>query len=364
MNEVSMIGLDTAKNVFQLCGLNTEGAGTLERRLKRVEVAGFFRKLPPCTVALEACGGSHHWARTLLKLGHRVHLIAPQFVKRFAEGRRKTDQRDAKAVAFAAKSPDLRPVPVKSEEEQAQLAVLSARRLLVNQRTQTGNALRGHLCEFGLVARTGDSGLEGLLNKLEAGEIAVPKSALEAIAALAFQWRGLGERIARLTSQLTVAAKANTTTRRLMQVPGVGPIIATAFVLKVPEPQRFASARNCAAWLGLVCNERSSGSKRRLGGITKAGDEDLRMLLVQGAAARIVAAKRKSKTADPTADPKAGPKADPKADPTADLWLRRMIAEKPFKVAAVALAARMARTLWAMLNSGADYSPKHQAQSC
>jgi transposase len=356
MNHVSTIGLDTAKSVFQLCGLNAEGTGTLERRLKRGELVSFFRKLPPCTVALEACGGSHHWARTLSQLGHSVKLIAPQFVKRFVEGRRKTDQRDAKAVALAARSPDLRPVPVKSEEEQAQLAVLRARRLLVNQRTQTGNALRGHLCEFGLVARTGDSGLEGLLNKVEAGEIALPQAALEAIAALAFQWRGLGERIARLTSQITVAAKANTTTRRLMQVPGVGPITATAFALKVPEPQRFASARNCAAWLGLVCNEHSSGSKRRLTGISKAGDEDLRMLLVQGAAACIVAAKRKSKAVDRPVDPPVDRPVDP--------WLRRMIAEKPFKVAAVALAARMARTLWAMLSSGADYKPKQQTQSC
>ncbi len=345
MNKLSTIGLDTAKSVFHLHGIDDQGAELLSRRLKRNDLESFFRKLEPCTVALEACGASYHWARLLMTLGHQVKLVPPQFVKRFLEGSRKTDARDAKALALAGRSRDLRVVPIRSEVEQAGLAVVSARRLLVNQRTQTGNSLRGHLAEFGLVARTGDCGLEGLLNKVESGEIGVPAAALEAVAALALQWRALDERIAKLTARLEAEAKVNPKTRRLMQVPGVGPITAMAFVLKVPEPKRFAAARGCTAWLGLVCNERSSGSKRRLTGITKAGDEDLRTLLVQGAASVIVAAKRKP------------------ADASVSPWLRRIIAAKPFKVAAVALAARNARTLWAMLKTGADYDAKHRAQA-
>jgi transposase len=344
MKKLSMIGLDTAKSVFQLHCLDDAGVCAQTCRLKRSDLESYFRKLDPCVVALEACGASYHWARLLVTLGHQVKLVPPQFVKRFLEGSRKTDARDAKALALAGRSPDLRSVPIRSEAEQAGLAVLSARRLLVNQRTQTGNSLRGHLAEFGLVARTGDCGLEGLLNKVEAGEISVPAAALEAVAALASQWRALDGRIAKLTLRLTTEAKGNAKTRRLMQVPGVGPITAMAFVLKVPEPKRFAAARGCTAWLGLVCNERSSGSKRRLTGITKAGDEDLRTLLVQGAASVIVAAKRKP------------------ADASVSPWLRRMIAAKAFKVAAVALAARNARTLWAMLKTGADYDPEHRTQ--
>lgn len=352
MNKHSMIGLDTAKSVFQLHGLDEAGTCTLTRRLKRNELESFFRKLDPCVVALEACGAAYHWARLLLTLGHQVKLVPPQFVKRFLEGSRKTDARDAKALALAGRSVDVRVVPVRNEAEQAGLAVLSARRLLVNQRTQTGNSLRGHLAEFGLVARTGDHGLEGLLNKVEAGETSVPAAALEAVAALAWQWRALGERIAKLTVRLTTEARSNAKTRRLMQVPGVGPITAMAFVLKVPDAKRFAAARGCAAWLGLVCNERSSGSKRKLSGITKAGDEDLRSLLVQGAASVIMAAKRRR-----------GKDTDPGTDPGTDPWLRRMIATKKFKVAAVALAARTTRTLWAMLKTGADYDPKHHTQT-
>lgn len=335
MEEISMIGLDTAKSIFQVHGTDDKGECRLVRRLKRRDVLAFFRKLPGCTVALEACGASHYWAREIEALGHEVKLVPPRFVKLFVEGRRKTDARDAKALALAGKSPDLRAVPVKSAQRQAELLVIKARSLLVRQHTQTGNALRGHLAEFGLTARTGAKGLEELIAKVESGEAHVPDAAIAALAALLGQWRRLEEAIAKLTAQLEAQARTSETAKRLMSVPGVGPVTASVFALKVDDPQRFACGRNCAAWLGLVPNLRASAGKSRLGAISKAGDEDLRSLLVMGAASILIRAKA----------------APDKADP----WIRDIARRKPFKVAAVALAARMARTLWALTRHGGTY---------
>ena len=338
MNEISTIGMDTAKSVFQLHGIDALGDCKLLRRLKRREILAFFKKQPSCTVALEACGASHYWGREIAALGHTVKLVPPPFVKRFAEGRRKTDARDAKALAFAGRSCDLRPVPVKSAERQAELLVVTARSLLVRQHTQLGNALRGHLAEFGLTARTGEKGLEGLLDMVESGEAMLPEASLAVFAVLIGQWRRLGAEIARLTAMLIAQAKGNETVRRLMAVPGVGPVIASVFALKIDDPSRFACGRNCAAWLGLTPNEHSSGGKRRLGAITKAGDEDLRSLLVLGAATVLMRAKR--------------------APESAGSWVAGITRRRPFKVAAVALAARMARTLWALLKHGTPYEPR------
>jgi transposase len=339
MNEISTIGFDTAKNVFQLHGIDEKGDCRLVRRLKRREVLGFFAKQPACTVALEACGAAHYWGREIAGLGHAVKLVPPSFVKRFAEGRRKTDARDAKALAFAGRSAELRGVPVKSAARQAELLVVKARGLLVRQHTQLGNALRSHLAEFGLTARTGDKGLEGLIGKVESGEAALPEASLAAFAVLIGQWRSLGEDIAKLTARLLAEAKGNATVKRLMSVPGVGPVTASVFALKIDDPSRFACGRNCAAWLGLTPNEHSSGGKRRLGAISKQGDEDLRSLLVLGAATVLIRAKR--------------------APESANSWVRGILKRRPFKVAAVALAARMARTLWALLKHGGTYEPRH-----
>ena len=338
MNEISTIGLDTAKSVFQLHGIDAMGDCKLVRRLKRREVLGFFKKQPACTVALEACSASHYWGREIASLGHAVKLVPPPFVKRFAEGRRKTDARDAKALALAGRSSDLRAVPLKSAERQAELLVVKARSLLVRQHTQAGNALRGHFAEFGLTTRTGDKGLEGLIGKVESGEAGVPEAALAAFAVLIGQWRVLASGIAKLTAKLIAQAKGNETVKRLMGVPGVGPVIASVFALKVDDPGRFDCGRNCAAWLGLTPNEHSSGGKRRLGAISKAGDEDLRSLLVMGAATLLIRAKR--------------------APESASSWVRGILKRRPFKVAAVALAARIARTLWALLKHGGTYDPR------
>jgi transposase len=338
MNEISTIGLDTAKSVFQLHGIDAMGDCKLARRLKRREVLGFFKKQPACTVALEACSASHYWGREIASLGHAVKLVPPPFVKRFAEGRRKTDARDAKALAFAGRSSDLRAVPLKSAERQAELLVVKARSLLVRQHTQVGNALRGHLAEFGLTARTGDKGLEGLIDKAESGEAGLPEAVLAVFAVLIGQWHRLGNEIAKLTARLIAQARGNETVKRLMGVPGVGPVIASIFALKVDDPGRFACGRNCAAWLGLTPNEHSSGGKRRLGAISKTGDEDLRSLLVMGAASLLIRAKR--------------------APESAGSWVRGILKRRPFKVAAVALAARIARTLWALLKHGGTYDPR------
>ena len=339
MNEVSTIGMDTAKSVFQLHGIDASGDCKLVRRLKRREVLAFFAKQPACTVVLEACGASHYWGREIEALGHTVKLVPPPFVKRFAEGRRKTDARDAKALALAGRSADLRPVPVKSAARQAALLVVKARSLLVRQHTQLGNALRGHFAEFGLTARTGDKGLESLIGRVESGEAQLPETCLAAFAVLIGQWRRLAAEIAALTATLLAQARGNETVRRLMGVPGVGPVIASVFALKIDDPSRFACGRNCAAWLGLTPNEHSTAGKRRLGAITKAGDEDLRSLLVLGAATLLIRAKRNPQSAG--------------------AWVEGIRKRRPFKVAAVALAARMARTLWALLKHGATYEPRH-----
>ena len=338
MNEVTTIGLDCAKSVFQLHGIDAQGNRCLVRRLRRREVLGFFAKQPACRVALEAGGAAHHWGRALMELGHEVKLVPPPFVKRFLAGRRKNDARDAAALALAGQNRDLRAVPVKSETRQAELLIVKARGLMVRQHTQLGNALRGHLTEFGLIARQGEKGLEGLLEEVESGRAALPQAALPGLAALAGQWRALGHEIAKLTARLIQAARGDATVQRLMSVPGAGPVIATVFALKVDDPARFACGRNCAAWLGLTPGERSTGKRRRLGSITKAGDEDLRSLLVLGAASLLIRAKRHPAAADP--------------------WVRAILQRRPFKVAAVALAGRIARCLWALLKHGGLYRPQ------
>jgi transposase len=335
MDKISMIGFDTAKSVFQIHGMNDRGDCKLVRRLKRKEVLPFFKKQPACTVALEACSASHHWGREIAAFGHEVKLVPPRFIKRFTDSERKTDARDAKALALAGRAKDLRAVPVKSAERQAELLTVKARSLLVRQRTQTGNSLRSHLAEFGLIARTGDKGLESLVANVESGAAGLPKAALLAFAEFVKHWRGLGEAIAKLTADLMAKAKANPVVKRLMDIPGVGPVTAVVATLLVEDPGRFACGRDFSAWLGLVPNEHSSAGKRRIGAITKAGNEDLRSLLVLGAASILIRAKRDPASADP--------------------WVAAILKRRPFKVAATALAARNARVIWALLRRGGTY---------
>ena len=337
MSEISMIGFDTAKNVFQACCLDRHGSVVKNLRLKRRQVLEFFEKMAACTVALEACGSSYHWARQIAGLGHAVKLVPPPFLKRFLNGH-KNDARDAHALALAGGDGMLRPVPVKSEEEQAQLMGFKVRSLLVRQYTQASNSLRGQLAEFGLTANAGAKGLETLIARIETGVVTLPAQAVAAVAVLTRHWRALGFEIAKLTAALNLQIKGNERIQRLMTVPGVGPVTASVCAAKLGDPSRFACGRDFAAWLGLTPKQQSSGQKRRLASITKAGDEDLRSLLVLGAAAVLIRTKRKRDNADP--------------------WAAAILKRRPFKVAAVALAARNARTLWAILKNGSVYEPR------
>ncbi len=336
MNEITRVAIDTSKAVFTLHGVDATGHAALRRNLRRAEMRAFFEKLPPVEVVLEACGGSHHWGRWLSTLGHQVRLIPPQYVKPFVK-RGKNDRNDAEAIATAASQPSIGGVPVKSAEAQARTMLLSVRELLVRQRTQLINALRGHATEFGLVAPLGDKGLAALQTEIATTtEEVLPAAAKQALALLGREVERIAARLAEIDRKLMAQHKADPLSRRLAGIPGVGPIGALNFAWRV-EPAQFKSGRHFAAWLGLVPRERSTGGKQRLGGISRAGDERLRQLLVLGATAVI----RHAKPGRPTASP----------------WLLELLKRRPRKLAAVALANKMARILWAMMTSGKAYRP-------
>ena len=332
--ELKRIAIDTSKHVFTLCGVDGQGRVLLRRDLKRQQVEPFFKKQPTTEVVLEACGGSHHWGRTLAALGHQVRLIPPQYVKPFVK-RGKNDRNDAEAISEAAARPSMRFVPVKSASQQAAVMVLSARELLVKQRTQLANAVRGHAAEFGVIAAKGISNVALLVTQV-AQAAAVPELVKAMIAFLAEQIAQLDARIAELNKRLAALHAANPVSQLLAAVPGVGPLGALTLALTV-EARQFKSARHFAAWLGLTPREHSTGGKARLGGISREGSERLRHLLVLGATAVIKVAKPASRHATP--------------------WLTGLLARRPRKVAAVALANKMARIVWAMMASGEAYRP-------
>ena len=326
------IGLDTSKAVFTLHGVDQDEKAVLRRNVRRAEMETFFAKLPPTHVALEACGGSHHWGRRLASFGHTVQLIPPQYVKPFVR-RGKNDRNDAEAISEAAARPGMPSVPVRSAEQQADAIVLSARELLVRQRTQLVNAVRGHAAEFGIVAAKGTNQLPALLEVVAAGE-AVPDAAKAMLAFLGAQVAQLDARILDLEHRMKQQHKANPVSQLLAEIPGIGPITALSLALTI-DPGRFQSGRHLAAWLGLTPKEHSTGGRQRLGGISRAGNERLRQLLVLGATAVIRYAKPGSKTAS--------------------AWLLALLERKPRKLAAVALANKMARTVWAMMATGEAY---------
>ena len=334
MTEITRIAIDTSKSVFTLHAVDAQDRAVLRRNVKRQDLVPFFAKLPPVEVVMEACGGSHHWGRTLQALGHRVRLIPAQYVKPFVK-RSKNDRNDAQAISEAAARPGMREVAVKSAEAQARAMLLSVRELLVRQRTQMVNALRGHAAEMGLVAPVGDKGLATLRAEI-AADAHLPAAATEALGLLGGEIDRIEARLAAADAQLMAQHKADADSRRLSAIPGVGPLTALSFALRVDATQ-FESGRHFAAWLGLVPRETSTGGKQRLGGISRAGNERLRQLLVLGATAVIRHAKpgRKGGSA----------------------WLLALLERKPRKVAAVALANKMARILWAMLTSGEEYRP-------
>jgi len=326
------IAIDTSKHVFTLHGVDELERPVLRRELKRDQFEAFFSKLPAMEVVLEACGGSHHWARVLQGMGHEVRLIPPQYVKPFVK-RSKNDRNDAEAISEAAARPSMRSVAVKTVDQQAKGIIVKHREMLVGQRTQAINALRGHATEFGIVVAKGTAKVAPLLAVL-AGDMAIPAAAREMFVQMGAHIDALESRIVGLDGELAALHKAHPVSRLLAEIPGVGPMIATTMALTV-EPENFASGRHFAAWLGLTPREHSTGGKQRLGKISKAGNERLRSLLVVGAMSVIRFAKPGSKSASP--------------------WLLQLLERKPRKLAAVALANKMARIIWAMMARGEAY---------
>lgn len=340
MDQVIRIGLDTSKSVFQLHGVDRAERTVLTRKLTRTRMLAFFGRLPPCLVALEACGASHHWARELRAMGHEARLIAPQLAKPYVM-RGKNDAADAAALCEAASRPRMRFVPVKTPEEQAALMLVGIRDGLIRRRTQLSNSIRGHAAEFGLIAAKGLDRIEALLTRTQS-EPGVPDLARRLFAGLARDYAELEARVAAAEAELRAWHRADARSRRLAEMPGVGPVGASLLVMKTPDPKVFRSGRDFAAWLGLTPKDHSTAGRQRLGAITRAGDEALRSVLVAGAMSVI----RQARLG--------------RGKPSA--WLLGLLARKPLKLAAVALANKIARAAWRMMATGEAYDPARAAR--
>lgn len=334
MGEVSIIGLDLAKNVFQAHGSASDGAVVFRRKLSRAQVLKFMAAQPPCIVAMEACASAHYWGRQIGGLGHQVRLIPPAYVKPFVK-RQKNDMADAEAIAEAAARPTMRFVAVKSEDQQAAAMAYRTRDLLVRQRTQTINALRAHLAEQGIVAPAGPAHVGHLAAIIDSDDGVLPPTVRQLARLLLDQIAGLAEKVAGLDAELRRRVMTDDTARRLTTIPGVGAVTAAAITTLAPPMETFSKGRDFAAWVGLTPRQHSSGGKERLGRISKMGQRDIRRLLIVGAVAVVRWAARKG-----------APDVS---------WLGRMMARKPKMLVAVALANRMARTAWALLRKGEDY---------
>ena len=333
MGIVKTIGLDLAKSVFQVHGVDEVGAAVLRQRLTRARLLKFFAKLPPCLVGMEACASSHFWARELIALGHEVRLMPAQYVKPYVK-RGKNDAADAEAICEAVTRPTMRFVGIKTPEQQSAMLLHRVRLILSRQRTQLANALRAHLAEFGIVAPAGRNGIDLLLQLLADNDRRVPADARICLEMLAAQLRVVKEQILENDRRIMARARETELGRRLMEIPGVGPLLASAFLATVADPAIFRSGRNLAAWIGLVPRQNSSGGKERLGGISKAGNRYLRQMLIVGAMAVVRHAQRNAARRP---------------------WLVQMLGRRKPKVAAVALANKTARTIWAMMISGERY---------
>jgi transposase len=333
MTQFSRVGLDTSKAVFTLHCVDEAGKPVLRINLRRAQLIPFFRKHPSTVVAMEACGGSHHWARKLIALGHEVRLIPAQYVKPYLK-RGKNDRNDAEAICEAAGRPGMRFVLAKTEDQQAQAMVMKVRNTLIDQRTQLINALRGHAAEFGVIAAKGTSKIPPLLAEI-AAETTIPAIAREMMALLGQQIDHLNSQVAELEARFAAMHQANALSQLLATAPGIGPVIGLTFAIEV-DVSAFETGRHLAAWLGLTPQEHSTGGKQHMGGISRAGNERLRSLLVEGAMSVITAVEtRGSKLATP--------------------WLLAMLARRPRKVVAVALANKMARMIWAMMTRREAY---------
>ena len=329
------IGLDIAKSVFQVHGVDAQGKAVIRRQLKRRAVLAFFEKLPPCLIGIEACASSHHWSRELKALGHTVRLMPPAYVKPYVK-RQKNDAADAEAICEAVTRSNMRFVPTKTVEQQSCLMLHRTRHLFIRQQTAVINSIRAHLAEFGIVAPVGRKGVEELLDVVaDSNDDRLPEVARVCLAALGAQLRRLKEQILEFDRMIMAWHRSDETSRRLRYIPGVGPMLATALVASVADPKAFRSGRNFSAWIGLVPKQHSSGGKDRLGSISKQGDRYLRGLFVAGALSVIRYAKIR------------GTKHRP--------WLTALLARKPTKVAAIALANKLARMAWAMMARGERY---------
>lgn len=335
MLAVTTIGLDIAKSVFQVHGIDTAGSVVVRQQLKRSRVLGFFRKLSPCVVGIEACASSHHWSRELQALGHTVRLMPPAYVKPYLK-RQKNDAADAEAICEAVQRPSMRFVETKTPDQQACLVLHRTRHLFIRQQTAVINSIRAHLAEFGIVAPVGRNGVEQLLDIVaDPSDGRVPEIARECLEALGHQLQRLKVQILEFDRRINAWHRSNETSRRLDDLPGVGPALATALVASVPDAKAFRSGRDFSAWVGLVPKQNSSGGKERLGNITKQGDRYLRSLFCAGALAVIRYAKIH------------GTKHRP--------WLAKLLERRPTKVAAIALANKIARMAWAMMAKNERY---------
>jgi len=335
MQVITTVGLDIAKSVFQVHGVDANDNVMLRRQLKRGHVLSFFQKLPPCLVGIEACATSHYWSRELQALGHKVRLMPPAYVKPYVK-RQKNDATDAEAICEAVGRPNMRFVATKTAEQQGCLTLHRTRHLFIRQQTSVINAIRAHLAEFGIVAPVGRRGVDQLLAVVaDTSDKRLPEVARACIAALGAQLQMLKARILEFDRMITAWRRSSEASKRLDAIPGVGPVLATALVATVADPKAFRSGRDFSAWIGLVPKQNSSGGKDKLGSISKQGDRYLRGLFVAGALAVIRYAKIH------------GTKHRP--------WLTALLARRPSKVAAIALANKIARIAWAMMARGERY---------
>jgi transposase len=336
MQTVTTIGLDIAKSVFQVHGVDAAGQVLIRRQLKRRYVLAFFQKLPSCLVGIEACASSHYWSRELQALGHSVRMMPPAYVKPYVK-RQKNDMADAEAICEAVTRSNMRFVPTKTPDQQSGLVLHRTRHLLIRQQTSAINAIRAHLAEFGITASVGRRGLEQLLRVVaDPSDKRVPELVRSCLAALGSQLLGIKKRILEFDRMILAWHRSNQASKRLNCIPGVGPLLATALVASVGDPKSFRSARNFSAWIGLVPKQHSSGGRERLGSISKQGDRYLRSLFVGGALAVIRYAKLHGTNHRP--------------------WLTGLLARRPTKVAAIALANKLARMAWALMARGERYN--------
>jgi transposase len=335
MQTITTIGLDIAKSVFQVHGVDADGQVVVRRQLKRRYVPAFFQKLPPCLVGIEACASSHHWSRELQALGHTVRLMPPAYVKPYVK-RNKNDATDAEAICEAVTRPNMRFVATKTREQQSCLTLHRTRHLFIRQQTSVINVIRAHLSEFGIVAPVGRNGVEQLLGVVaDLSDKRLPDIARACVAALGAQLQALKAQVLEFDRRIMAWHRSNEASKRLDEIPGVGPVLATALVASIADPKVFRSGRDFSAWIGLVPKQNSSGGKDRLGNISKRGDRHLRSLFTTGALAVIRYAKIH------------GTKHRP--------WLTALLARRPTKVAAIALANKIARMAWAIMARGERY---------